>query len=528
MPARRITAEDRLKIRGLVLGHLRREWSVSLVFFLLMFCSCVIPVLLDVGTEYSYGGELAGMILAGHWPFFIIFIFLHPVFAGMSVYRYHHKQGVAVMTHALPTDRRTLYSASFIAGLILTFVPVILIALSLLPIVPMYPDDIVDQASYWFTGNTVTSGLSAIAIWFCWLESTLVIILTELAISLFCGTLTGRLAAHFMLTCILNFLPLLLCLITFSYLDAFIVGFSIDSTPANALIMHLHPLVTSTAYAGLSALSALCYIAASAAIIFATLCLYKHKRIERIGDPLTFKGSEVVIGILIPLLFMTFTGALFGLTDESLATLITGCVVGAIPSFLIVRMMLRKTPRIWNRQTLRIFAAFGIVCVMFIVLTVCDITGYSYRIPATQNVKSASITFQYYPFAIPYNSSYLSTSEHTIELTDAGEIEQAARIQRIFIDYEQAERDSRLYDEPNDYDFGYGTDVTLGKDTEHAWNYSYGGSYSGNVTITYNRYVGMPFERVYSVSNDLIPKSAAELILNLEDFRDTMALENLI
>ncbi|MDR0884932.1 MAG: hypothetical protein LBN22_00965 [Clostridiales Family XIII bacterium] len=395
-----IVSSAKPKMNAIIKENLHRFWPIAFVYFLILFMVTVFIAILD--TSEANGFDIIwNTINNGRLVIPVITSAASLTFA-VCIFGFLHNTGQASVTHALPFSRKALFSAHFISGFILSIAPFILLAFSMLPFCFGANAHNPDAYLRVLTPSQILATLGM------WLLSNGIIILCTYALCVFAGIITGTVIMHILVAGLLNlFIPFFYKLITI-YLSSFLLGYPTNTSSINTILSYMHPALYNIFHHRLGILAAIVYIGISAIIILFALILYRVLKLERAGDSTTFHVAEKILTYIVTLLGMAAFGLAF-----TIPTPFTGngamppfyiiSAIGAIITFIIVQMIMKKTPKIFNQATCKTFGIYVIVGILFLVCTTSDITGYSNRVPSPNHVKSVIINSDIYPFMIPYN-----------------------------------------------------------------------------------------------------------------------------
>ena len=502
------SASKKNTIPTLVRENLRKFWPISLVSFLILFLSSVLPAMLIRTAESKAQYVMLSIKFTN--PAVFLLVFLLPIIASVAVFRYNCTAGQSAIMHSLPMTKKSIFTASYLSGMIIAFAPMLLSALTLLPFIEFSFNAIMPYQNNYFEEANLT-------LWSFWVLSILVIELFVFSISTLSSMIAGNTAVQILLSCVLNFIVLIMYALVLSYLTTFLLGFtSFDSTGVIAL--HMHPLPLAVSEGVLPILASIVYVIISAIIVLCSYRLYKIRKVERIGNSIVFRPAEHIVSYLLTLLGMAAIGILFYLIyPNSMAPFFVGSVFGAIISFIIVSMIMQKTPRIFNIKTLKKFGVFVIIAVVFITSTVFDVTGFSKRIPNPGSVERGTIVYTQYPFTVPYGQ-YGSYNETPLVISKGNPEDVLIMIEL----HEEALNFSK-------------------KEREENWNGFYGAleytpdnfysdipetnTWRTSVTFSYDTGGFSNLERYY---NYKASREAAEKITSLSNFKADTSIEKII
>ncbi|MDR1029234.1 MAG: hypothetical protein LBL63_07425, partial [Clostridiales Family XIII bacterium] len=342
-------------------------------------------------------------LLINFHPINIIVILALPVIAAMMVFRYSHSPGGTTVVHALPVTKGTLFFSNWVSGLILALSPIVLNALCLLPFLrPSFAHfgvSLVDMNDFFSSDQAADPNFGDLLLWFI---SSAVIILFIFSIATLAGVVTGNSTLHLLIAVLLNVIAPAVCLLFSAYEEEFLYGFSALGSPDTAAL--LHPFSHAMNSGGLSlaspieVLNIVIYILAALAVSAGAFFLYRAAKTERAGESMTFRSATYVVAFLVTFVGMSAGGFLFyGMTyeatsDPAIVNLYVGALVGSIITLIIAMMVLRKTPKVFDLHTLKVFGCYAVVGVLFLAFTTTDITGFEKRTPDPAQIEAATVT----------------------------------------------------------------------------------------------------------------------------------------
>jgi len=372
--------------KPLVTENLRRFWALSAVSFLTYFLSGIFPILMQYGYENTSSlAHYVEMCLGNYNPFFMVLLVAVPVVASVLVFRYMHQSASTSSLHAMPFSRAKLYNSNILSGLILSLIPIIVTGIILLIIAkPVYysttahmlPEDAIN----------VFARVNVLR----WILDSCVIVIFVYAISVFGGIVSGNAIMHLLAALGFNFLVPALAFLVTVYADLYLFGYYTNSE----FILWLTPVIKLIARDSLIGVGAyIIYIVVAVLIIIGSAALYHKRKHERAGDALVFRFMITFVCYIISLFGMSLLGAYFNeLGYGGKLDMYIGFAAGTLLFFIIGRMIVLKTPRIFNMRTLRSLGCYCLVAVLFISTFAFDFTGYEKRIPDTEKIGAAYST----------------------------------------------------------------------------------------------------------------------------------------
>lgn len=372
--------------KPLILENLRRFWAIPALAFLVYFLSGVFPILM----AYSHLNDMADYIemsLSNQQPFYMFAHLMFPIMAAVVIFKYLQGISSVSVMHSMPFTRAKLYNSGFLTGLILIAAPILANGLILLAISkPVY-------SQYGTETGIVTDtvNLFARADILNWIWVSLLIAVVIYAVSVFAGIVTGNSLMHFATAIWFNFLIPALYAVFMAYFSHFLYGFD---TSGNWMEygMRISPFLNVLQNDGVFGIGSTIYYILSFFILYAiTGFLYRKRKLEHATDSLAFSFMEPIICYLIAFLGMTLLGFYFEVLGDSELYMYAGLAAGTVIFFIIGQMIVKKTPRIYNMNSLKSLGIYSLIAVIFILGLNFDATGFEKRVPGSGKVDSFSI-----------------------------------------------------------------------------------------------------------------------------------------
>lgn len=372
----------------MVRENMRRFWPIPTIGFLIYFLSGAFPILMNYNDPDPLASYIA-FSLSNQQPFFMAAHLFLPIIAAVSVFRYLHGVSSVSVMHAMPFTRSALFGSNFMSGLLLSLTPVLANGVTLLLIAkPVYQQqyDYGSSASTSVEAVNVFSRLSVCT----WMWESFVLILFIFSVAVFVGIVTGNGLMHFMTALSFQFIVPVLYVTFLEYFRQYLFGFT-ASGAVTEFFLKLSPFLQIFDARSFTPVISAAYLAVTAAIIGLSLYLYRKRELERAGDALVFPFMQPVICYLITFFTMTLFGLYFSMLEASDFYRYAGYVAGTLIGFLIARMIVKKTVRIFNGHSLKSFAVYCVIAVLFLCGLNFDFTGYERRVPASSDVVSVTL-----------------------------------------------------------------------------------------------------------------------------------------
>ncbi len=375
---------------ALIRENFRRFWAIPLLSFLLYFLSGVFPILITYGDINRTASYIAAS-LSNLQPFYMTAHLVMPILAAVIIFRYLQGIGSTTMMHSLPFSRRKLYVSNLLSGLMLVVTPMLLNGVILL---------ILSKPAYdpWLYQNGIMENLvnefSRGAI-LQWIWQSFLIILVIYAIAVFAGLVTANPLMHLGTALGFNFLVPALFLTFVYYCSTYLFGYNLSGSWSE-FALGISPFLevfNRNRIGGTFPAACQIYYLANALLLFVLSgYLYSRRKLERASDSLAFHFMVPVICYLVAFFGMTLLGRWFAaLNGDDTLFPYAGYAAGSVIFFLLGRMIVTKTPRIFNLATLKSFGVYCLVISIFLTGLQLDLTGFEKRIPASGKILAVTL-----------------------------------------------------------------------------------------------------------------------------------------
>ncbi len=385
----------------------RRFWAIPVLAFIGYFLMGLLPVLVDYdlitkdgGAQAMIVGDKVDLMLNGQNPFLVANMVWVPILSGLLIFSYLHRTGSVMSVHSQPVTRNTLFGGHFISCVLFTLLPIILMGIVLLIIAkPIYADPTATAEVYSDTGLALTDGAASAAekinlfsrgailhwVWDCCLTSVSI-----LSITVFGGMITGTSLHHFIAAVGFNAVVPVSYVLLKMYFGIYLFGYNADNISG---IVNLSPLIQSVTSSHFSLKFSLIWLVITVLIILASLGLYRKRRLERATDGIVFKAANVAVMMIFGFLGMSLLGLLFlSLFGGSMAMTVFGYVVGAALAMIIVRMIIMKTIRVFDKSLLKMAISYLVFACIFFAVLVFDLAGFESRVPDAGDADGVKIS----------------------------------------------------------------------------------------------------------------------------------------
>lgn len=491
----------------LIRENFRRFWAIPALSFLLYFLSGVFPILITY-DNINRTATYISMSLSNMQPFYMAAHLMMPVMAAVIIFRYLQTTSSVTMIHSLPFSRLRLYVSNLLSGLVLVLLPMLANGLILLVIAkPAYDQWAYQQGNMAELVNhfTRTAVLE-------WMWQSFLIILVVYAISIFAGLVTANSIMHMATALGFNFLVPSLYAVFVYYFDFYLFGYNSAGEWAR-FALGISPFLevfNQGRPEGTFPLGYQIYYLINALVLFVISgYLYARRRLERATESLAFQFMIPVICYLVSFFGMTLLGVWFTeLNGDGIFFTYAGYGAGALIFFLIGRMIVTKTPRIFNLATLKTFGLYCLIAVLFFTVLQWDLTGFEKRIPAASRVKEVVMDNTLLTGGDRFNSGpYMETYAYqqygnyryrgSFRLKTPENIQAVIQLHREILEQRDAIENPKVNAFSHTIGFHYNPDSLMGAERQYSVPYTMLKNSSSMKTI----YESAEFKEMYSLKN---------------------------
>lgn len=377
---------------AVVKDDFRRFWAIPVIGFVYYFFSSIFYILMqmqDKGTSEQANDVLAGFVLNlldGGYVFNVINIIWMSVLSVLLVFRYLHNSGHVVAVHSQPFTRATLLNSHTISCMLFIALPILLTGIILMLISqPLY------YSYTYYESSDALVNVFARANVLKWMYESFIMGMFVMTVSIVAGMVTGTSFHHAVAALGFNaVVPLCTKLMTL-YLYTYLFGYS-ASDLINNIIEHMSPVINIVLGGYLKCWENLLYIVLVILLYALAMFLYYRRKLERATDGIVFKAVDILVTLVFGYIGMTALGITFySIFDESNGTAAFGYAAGAVLGIIIVRMIIMKTVKVFNKKTAVILGVYIVIAAGFFVCLNFNITGYESRV--RDDADSINISF---------------------------------------------------------------------------------------------------------------------------------------
>ena len=421
--------------------NLKRQWYLPVIIFMLYFLTGIFPLLfLNNGAgDYARASLANANFLYGSLMTYI------PIVVSCVAMWYLHKPEKAFALHAQPYSRGKLFNTHVVSGWFMIVVPVVIMGLIYMALsgsitVKDMDTGVVERA---YTIGTVAK----------WMIESISIYTFAYGLCTLAGAIVGNTVTQVLGTLVFyNLVPALIGIVLL-YSDLFLTGYDEPSQTAIDILINSDPFLGTLlsfftlGFAGdlgdlgTHMISREWYFLFGLIFILAAKFAVYKGRLEKVGDSMIFSKVETAVTVGITFIGGAFCGIFLGLISNNAVAVIILALLGACLSFFLVKLILERSVRIFNRKNMTVLIVSLLILLIFILVFVCDLTGYSRRVPAEDNITAVDAR----GLTNSEMGNYISDSDEIFVYGDKCTVEDRELIKRVHALHEYA-AEHELYD----------------------------------------------------------------------------------
>ena len=413
----------------LLVENFKMYWYIPLLSFVAYFFGGIFPIIANHDDLDNYCGFITNSFANYNAAYLPLLVFV-PLIASVTVMSFYHKQDRAIALHSQPLSKSRIFNSQILSGWLMCELPLILTALLYLCFMKeCYMHAVSDY--YSSSADVTDPAMQNVNVYTvfniaAWLGSTTAMMTFFYGLYTLAGALVGTGIMQVLLSGVFFGVVPMILFIAHTYCDEFLCGYGGMSDTAENLMLSANPALRVFACFGdmLSAKFCLLYLLVGLAALVLARTAYAKAKLEKVGDSMIFKSVEEFITWLISFVGAASCGLLFYLlAGGTLPILILGMLVGLLVTYFVVKIIIAKSIKVFNKRNLISLGIAALICLLFLAVTVFDITGYHKRIPAEDQIEgvyvvdlSTSNLYTYYSMPNELRTAnYLVTDPAVIE-----------------------------------------------------------------------------------------------------------------
>lgn len=474
----------------------RMYWYIPVFTFMLYFFAGIMPILSNMSNmdsiDYYIHESVKNMNII-----YTGIVCVVPVITAVLMMGFIHKESKALMLHIQPLSKNRIFNSYYISGWLMCIIPLL-----------------ITTALYLLLSFRIHAITRFDIIY--WLLSSIAVMTWFFGITVFAGTLTGTAVMNLLAAGVLTIIFPVLVSIVEAYCNIFISGYYKMPECVTYIAENYNPMLNmlfryGEEETGRTIVFAV-YFAVGVLLSAWGRRIYKTRKLERVGSSTLSKTFEELMTYLVVFVGMSSFGLMMWTFSDSRLMIIVGMIIGTLLTLSIVKIIVNRSMRIFGRDFLRSLAVYSAIAVVFVALTVFDITGFSKRVPEASDVKSVEMEdfASFYDNFIDSGFTEESNVNSKMQFTSPESIDKIVELHNYIVDNKLYAGESETGAEVYDLD---GTPVSIGSEYIH---------------IKYKLENGNSLERYYSVNMDQKVAQLLDDILTGEEYMEKSKLSSYI
>ncbi len=474
----------------------RMYWYIPVFTFMLYFFAGIMPILSNMSNmdsiDYYIHESVKNMNII-----YTGIVCVVPVITAVLMMGFIHKESKALMLHIQPLSKNRIFNSYYISGWLMCIIPLL-----------------ITTALYLLLSFRIHAITRFDIIY--WLLSSIAVMTWFFGITVFAGTLTGTAVMNLLAAGVLTIIFPVLVSIAEAYCNIFISGYYKMPECVTYIAENYNPMLNmlfryGEEETGRTIVFAV-YFAVGVLLSAWGRRIYKTRKLERVGSSTLSKTFEELMTYLVVFVGMSSFGLMMWTFSDSRLMIIVGMIIGTLLTLSIVKIIVNRSMRIFGRDFLRSLAVYFSISVVFVALTVFDITGFSKRVPEASDVKSVEMEdfASFYDNFIDSGFTEESNVNSKMQFTSPESIDKIVELHNYIVDNKLYAGESETGAEVYDLD---GTPVSIGSEYIH---------------IKYKLENGNSLERYYSVNMDQKVAQLLDDILTGEEYMEKSKLSSYI
>ena len=433
---------------ALMIENFRMYWYIPALSLVLYFFGGIFPIIVNYDDLYKISYTISNNFQNLSWVFLPLIIFV-PLVAACVMMSFFHKGNRAFALHSQPYSKSRLFNSQIFTGWLMCVLPLIVMSLLyLLLMKEVSPDassSLYKVSDYSLASENVYTAGAVLG----WLGDSLVIVTFFYGMFVFAGSLVGTGVMQLLICGVFFIIVPAMIFIINTFCETFLLGYVGMSDFMESLMLEANPVFRIISGWGDSPGIALemKYLAAAVIMLCLARFAYGKAKLEKVGDSMIFRATEEILTYLITFIGMTTFGwILYGITDEKKSMLILGMLVGALVTFLIVKIIIAKSIKVFSRQNLTSLCIYIVIAALFTGFTVFDLAGFAKRLPGEDKIESVKLETSTFWYAS--SSTYMYTTDGTgvpaspVYSTDPEVIAAMLELEKYIVENDLASKDA--------------------------------------------------------------------------------------
>ena len=433
---------------ALIMENFRMYWYIPALSLVLYFFGGIFPIIVNYDDLYKISYTISNNFQNLSWVFLPLLIFV-PLVAACVMMSFFHKGNRAFALHSQPYSKSRLFNSQIFTGWLMCVLPLIVMSLLyLLLMKEVSPDassSLYKVSDYGLATENVYTAEAVLG----WLGDSLVIVTFFYGMFVFAGSLVGTGVMQLLISGVFFMIVPAMIFIINTFCETFLLGYVGMSDFMESLMLDANPVFRIISGWGESPGIALemKYLAAAVIMLCLARFAYGKAKLEKVGDSMIFRATEEILTYLVTFIGMTTFGSiLYGITNDKRSMLILGMVVGGLVTFLIVKIVIARSIKVFNKKNLASLCIYILIAALFTGFTVFDLAGFAKRLPGEDKIESVKLETSTFWYAS--SSTYMYTTDgsgvlaNPVYSTDPAVIAAMLELENYIVENDLAAKDA--------------------------------------------------------------------------------------
>lgn len=379
--------------------NIKQSWFMPALLLILYFLCGIFPLIF---LSKGYGGAYALESLNNSNFIYGSFAEYYSLIVACMVMSVYHNKQKAFALHAQPYTKAKLFNTQIITGWVMIVVPILITALIYVVIMGFVKvEDVVQGLNNAADGTGKMVQAYHLTDVLIWILDSIAIYTFFYGLSVLAGSLVGNTLMQVLGSLVFYSIIPALVIIIIIYEIAYIPGFSEPGKLAWNVILNSNPLSARLAdvfittffdneKSGFVAIAPVWhFLIGLVMIVLAKFACFKAK-LEKVGQSMIFNPVEAVVTVVLSFIGAACSGLIFGLIFDTMPTLVFGMLAGGALTFFIVKLIMTKNTKFFNKTLLKTFIALLVIILIFLLIFVFNIFGLDSRLPNASDIESVN------------------------------------------------------------------------------------------------------------------------------------------
>lgn len=385
---------------AIILEDLKRYWGIAVLYFLSLFFSTTLDLILLFNPSDGYYQEKINNFLElRHANSQMMFSIIFPILLSVLLFRYLQQSKSTTLIHSFPITRGQLFHSHNIAGVLLLIFPILLTGIIFLVFFNIHHD-----------GSELFKEIFTVSKVFRWTYFSILANLVVYFISVLVAMVTGISLIQMILSFITIFLPTGISMLLAVNFEQLLYGFTINQQFLESFVTKIIPVTGFLSEKTINTDFLWWYVLLSILLYFMAYIFYQKRNLESASDPIAFNLLQPLFKYGFTFCSMILSGGYFYMLEKIDSWLYIGYFIGAFLGYIIAEMIIQKS--IWIFKNLKGFAFYSIVILLIFAGIKFDLMGYEKNIPNPEDIEHVYYGDGLYGYWQNEKKPHLKTLEH--------------------------------------------------------------------------------------------------------------------